>query len=47
MHARIQEVLSEGVQVWERFSFLLVDEGREDANTTLSGPSSAHQRNAI
>ena len=28
------------------FSFL-VDEGREDPNTTISGPSSARQRNAI
>ena len=27
--------------------FVLVDEGREDQNTTLSGPSSARQRNAI
>ena len=25
----------------------LVDEGREDPNTTISGPSSAQQRNAI
>ena len=28
-------------------TFFLVDEGREDPNTTLSGPSSACQRNAI
>ena len=27
--------------------FFLVDEWREDSNTTLSGPSSARQRNAI
>ena len=27
--------------------FSLVDEGREDPNTTLSGPSLARQRNAI
>ena len=27
--------------------FLLVDEGRKDSNTTKSGPSSAHQQNAI
>ena len=26
------------------FSFFLVDEGREDLNTTKSGPSSAHQQ---
>ena len=25
----------------------LVDEGRKDPNTTISGPSSARQRNAI
>ena len=29
------------------FFFCLVDEGREDPNTTISGPSSARQRNAI
>ena len=27
--------------------FLLVDKGREDPSTTISGSSSAHQRNAI
>ena len=27
------------------FSFFLVDEGWDDPNTTISGPSSAHQRN--
>ena len=37
MHARIQKVLTEGVQVWRR---ILVDEGREDPNTTKSGPQS-------
>ena len=26
---------------------VLVDEGREEANATINGPSSAHQRNAI
>ena len=30
-----------------RTRVFLVDEGREDPNTTISGPSSAHQRNAI
>ena len=25
----------------------LIDEGREDINTTLSGPSSARQRNGV
>ena len=28
-------------------TFFLVDEGREDPNTTISGPSSARQRSAI
>ena len=28
-------------------TFFLVDEGREDQNTTIGGPSSARQRNAI
>ena len=41
-HVRIQKVLSEGVQL-----FFLVDEGREDQNTTKSGPFSACQQNAI
>ena len=27
--------------------FVLVDEGRDNQNTTKSGPSSAHKRNAI
>ena len=27
--------------------FFLFDEGRNDKNTTISGPSSARQRNAI
>ena len=27
--------------------FLLVDEGRKDPNTSISGPSSARQQNAI
>ena len=44
MHMRIQKVLSEEVQLWH---FFLVDEGREDPNTTISGPWSARQRNAI
>ena len=29
------------------FFFFLVDEGREDPSTTISGPSSARQRNAV
>ena len=35
-HARFQKVLSEGVQC---FLFFLVDKGRQDLNTTISGPS--------
>ena len=29
------------------FKFFLVDKGREDTNTSISGPSSARQRNTI
>ena len=43
--ARIQKVLSEGVQIWERF--FLDDEEIKDPNTTINGPSSARQQNAI
>ena len=46
VHAWIQKVLSEGFQLWQRF-FSLVDEGREDPNTTISGLLLARQRNAI
>ena len=34
-------------QVGSNFDFFLVDEGREDPSATISGPSSALQRNAI
>ena len=44
-HARIQKVLTEG-SAFDNVSFLVV-EGREDPNTTISGPSSARQQNAI
>ena len=46
-HARSQIALSEGpgVQLW-RVCFQF-DDGRKDPNTTISGPSSARQRNAI
>ena len=46
---RIQKFLSEGVQLCQRFIFILfiVDEGREDPNTTISGSSLVRQRNAI
>ena len=41
-------VFSEGVQLRLRFFFFfLVDEGREDSNITISGPSTARQQNAI
>ena len=37
-HARIQNVLSRG----SKFEFIFsIDEGREDQNTNISGPSSA------
>ena len=41
----IQKVLSEGSN-YESILFLVGD-AREDPNTTISGLSSAHQRNAI
>ena len=41
LHARIQNILSNCANVF------LVDKGREDPNTTISGPSSARQWNAI
>ena len=44
MHAGIQKVLSEGVQIWQIF---LVDEGKEAPNTTVSWSLSARQRNTI
>ena len=34
-------------QGMSNFDFFLVDEGREDQNTTIGGPSSASQRNAF
>ena len=39
-YARIQKILLEGVQLKCSF-FNVVDEGWEDPNTTISGPSSA------
>ena len=38
-HARIKKVLSDGVQLRQRF--FTVEEGREDPDTIISGPSSA------
>ena len=46
MHARIQKVLSEGVQGLNFGNFFLVDEGMEDTNVTINGPSWSRQRNA-
>ena len=43
--ARIQKVLPEGSDFDS--VFFLVDEVRDDPNTTISGPTSARQRNAI
>ena len=40
-HAPIQKILTDGVQLF------LVDEGREDPNTTIRGPSPVYQRNVI
>ena len=43
-----ESFFSEGVQLQMRLFFMfLVDEGREDSNIFISGPSSAHQQNAI
>ena len=46
IHALIQGVLSEGVKLGGIFGIFLVDE-KEDPNTTISGPSSTRQQNAI
>ena len=35
------------ITLFSFFSADLVDEGREDPNTTVGGPSSARKRNAI
>ena len=43
LRVRIQKVLSEGTDVIF-FCWFLVDEGREDPNTTKSGPLSTRQR---
>ena len=47
MHARIQEVLPEGDFDNGFLFFFFDDEGREETNATINGPSSDHQRNAI
>ena len=44
--ARIQKVLPEGSD-FDVVFFSLVDEGRDNPNTTISGPRSARQRNTI
>ena len=40
-------MLSEGTNSENVFCGVLVEEGREDPNTTISGPPSARQRYAI
>ena len=45
LYTRVQKVLSKGVP--NLITFFSVDEGIEDPNSRLNGPSSAHQRNAI
>ena len=43
-----QKVLSRGGGGGSNFdNFFLVDDGREDPNTTISGPSLARQQNTI
>ena len=44
-HARIQKLLSERSNF--DYVFFLLDEGIDDPNATMNGPSSALQRNAI
>ena len=48
-HARIKKFCQRGSNFDNVFFvlFFLIDEGREDPSTTISGPSSARQRNAI
>ena len=47
-HAQIQKVALDGVPNLTSFFWIfLVDEGRDDPNTTISGPPLARQRNAI
>ena len=52
LHAPIQKVMSEGVQLWHFLLCFFFDEGRVDGvsvdpNTAISGPLSARQQNAI
>ena len=48
LHLRIQRVLSENFDnVFFFFFFFKFDEGNKDPNTTISGPSTGRQRNAI
>ena len=44
--AHIQKVLPEGGPTLTTF-FFLVDEGREDPNTTISRPTSARQQTVV
>ena len=47
VHARTKKVLSEGDQIHLTCFFILVDEGRYDLNSIISGPTLARQRNDI
>ena len=47
LHARIQKILSELRGGPTNTGFFLDDEGWEDPNTTIGGPSSTRQQNAI
>ena len=42
-----ESIVRGGPTLTRFFFFFLVDEGREDPNTTISGPSLAGQGNAI
>ena len=47
INSQIQKILSEVSNLKFFFVFFLVDEVGGGPNTTISGPSSAHQQNAI
>ena len=46
-HAWIQKVFFRGGPSFFMFFFFLVDQGREDPNTAINGPSLARQQYAI
>ena len=47
LHILIQKVLPEGSDFDNVFFSYIVNEVRDDPNTTISGPTSTRQRNAI